>query len=132
MQTCLKYNKCGNKSISLSFMTLSAKGSWVSVVIGDPSNLFPNRKVQEQQPFESQQHQDQVGNNAKAEEDLRKVEEQEVVAANIPEVTISAVEERWTTFEEEKLATEQMLRRFGAQAVLNKLCGEVSARTNLL
>ena len=46
MQTCLKYNKCGNKSISLSFMTLSAKGSWVSGVIGDPSNLLPNsRKV---------------------------------------------------------------------------------------
>ena len=46
MQTCLKYNKCGNKSISLSFMTLSAKGSWVSGVIGDSSNLFPNsRKV---------------------------------------------------------------------------------------
>ena len=73
-----------------------------------------------------------MSDNAKAEEDIRKVEEQEMVAANIPEVAISAVEERWTTFEEEKQATEQMLRRFGAQAVLNKLGGEVSARTNLL
>ena len=91
----------------------------------------PPRKVEEQQ------HQDQVSDDVKAEEDpsspedLRKVE-QEMVAANNPEVAIAAVEERWTTFEEEKLATEQMLRRFGAQAVLNKLGGEVSARTNLL
>ena len=30
--------------LPLSFMTLSAKGSWVSGVIGDRSNLFPNRK----------------------------------------------------------------------------------------
>ena len=85
----------------------------------------PPRQVQEQ-------HQDHVSDNAKAEEDLRKVEEKEVVAAHIPEVTISAFEERWTTFKEEKQATEQMLTRFGAQAVLNKLGGEVSARTNLL
>ena len=39
----LKYNWYGNKFFSLSFMTLSAKGSWVSGVIGDPSNSFPNR-----------------------------------------------------------------------------------------
>ena len=38
----LKYNWYGNKFFSLSCMTLSAKGSWVSGVIGDPLNLFPN------------------------------------------------------------------------------------------
>ena len=103
----------------------------------------PPRKVQEQhysnkgiiqtppRKVQDQQHQDQVSEDINAEEDLGKVE-QEMVAANIPEVAMSSVSERWTTFEEEKLATEQMLNKFGAQAVLNKLGGEVSARTKLL
>ena len=76
--------------------------------------------VQQQHPVVSQQHQD-----------LRQGE-QEMVAANIPEANASSVQERWTTFEEEKLATEHMLRRCGAQAFLDKLGGEVSARTKLL
>ena len=42
MQTCSKYNWYGNKSVPLSFFILWAKGSWVSGVIGDPSNLLPN------------------------------------------------------------------------------------------
>ena len=38
----LKYNWFENKFVPLSFFILWAKGSWVSGVIGDPSNLLPN------------------------------------------------------------------------------------------
>ena len=38
----MKYNWFENKSVPLSFFILWAKGSWVSGVIGDPSNLLPN------------------------------------------------------------------------------------------
>ena len=86
---------------------------------------------QEQQPADHQEHQGEVSHDDKAEKSLRQGQ-QEMVAANIPEVNESSVQERWTTFEEEKLATEQMLSRCGAQAVLDKLGGEVSARTKLL
>ena len=87
----------------------------------------PPRKVQEQHAAEDQQHQGE--NNA---QDLGKLEEQEKVAANIPEVAMPCVEERWTTFEEEKLLTEQMLQEVGAQTVRSMLGDEVSARTKLL
>ena len=98
----------------------------------------PPRKVQEQHAAEDQQHQGE--NNAQADvkettaataEDLRNVKEN-MVAATIPEVTVSAVEERWTTDAEEKQETEQLLQELGAQAVLNMLGDEVSARTKLL
>ena len=78
---------------------------------------------------------EEVGEIAKVEEQLITFEQDELkekVAASVPEVAMSSVSERWTTFEEEKLATEHMLSKFGAQAVLNRLGGEVSARTKLL
>ena len=78
---------------------------------------------------------EEVGEIAEVEEQLITFEQDELkekVAASVPEVAMSSVSERWTTFEEEKLATEHMLSKFGAQAVLNRLGGEVSARTKLL
>ena len=95
----------------------------------------PPRKVQEQHAAEDQHQQGE--NTAQADvkaattEDLRNGEEN-MVAATIPEITVSAVEERWTTDAEEKQETEQLLQELGAQAVLNMLGDEVSARTKLL